>query len=299
MSTSNAFARIDLVKRPSSIPPRPAVEMRQAKPFIKWVGGKGRLLPQLTPLLPPGVARMRHVEPFVGGGAFFFGRAPARALLSDVNPNLIATYQAIRDDVQSVMANLEILAAGHSKEAYYGVRSSYNLSLGDVSSERAAQFIYLNKTCFNGLHRVNKRGEFNVPAGRYVKPTILDEPTLVAAHEALQNVEIQCASFEALVQNARPGDFVYFDPPYEPVSETARFTAYAKGGFGQDAQRRLRDVFHELDRRGARLMLSNSDVPFIRDLYSDYRIDTVAAPRAINCNGRGRGKVAEVVVRNY
>jgi DNA adenine methylase len=300
MSTSTAFARIDLVKRPSSIPPPPAlVEARQAKPFIKWVGGKGRLLPQLTPLLPPGVERMRHVEPFVGGGAFFFARSPARALLSDVNPNLIGTYEAIRDDVEGVMGNLEILAAGHSKEAYYGVRTSYNLSLGDRSSERAAQFIYLNKTCFNGLHRVNKKGEFNVPAGRYVKPRILDESALLAAHRALQKVEIRCAGFEALVQSARPGDFVYFDPPYEPVSDTARFTAYAKGGFGQDAQRKLRDVFRELDRRGARLMLSNSDVPFIRDLYSDFRIDTVAAPRAINCNGRGRGKVSEVVVRNY
>jgi len=306
MSTSTAIARIDLVKRPSRPPAaltaRQAAELREErepKPFLKWVGGKGRLLSQLTPLLPPGVARMRHVEPFVGGGAFFFARSPARALLSDVNPDLIGTYQAIRDDVEGVIVNLEILAQGHSKEAYYGVRSDYNASLGDTSTERAAQFIYLNKTCFNGLHRVNKRGEFNVPVGTYVKPRILDEGALHAAHRALAGVEIRCAGFEALVQDARPGDFVYFDPTYEPVSETARFTAYAQGGFDQDAQRKLRDVYRELDRRGARLMLSNSDVPFIRELYSDFHIDTVAAPRAINCDGRGRGKVAEVVVRNY
>jgi DNA adenine methylase len=160
-------------------------------------------------------------------------------------------------------------------------------------------FIYLNKTCFNGLHRVNRKGEFNVPVGSYKNPKILNEEGLYAASHALQNANLRCTGFESLLENAKPGDFVYFDPPYEPVSETASFTSYAQGGFSREDQIRLRDVYRALDRRGCKLMLSNSDVPFIRELYQHFRIDTVAAPRAINCNARKRGKVSEVVVRNY
>ena len=163
----------------------------------------------------------------------------------------------------------------------------------------APMFVYLNKTCFNGLHRVNRKGEFNVPVGSYKNPRILDENGLRAASGALQHAQLRCASFEALLETAKPGDFVYFDPPYEPVSETASFTSYARDGFSRKHQRRLRDVYAALDRRGCKLMLSNSDVPFIRDLYRAFHIDTVAAPRAINCNGGKRGKVSEVVVRNY
>lgn len=267
-------------------------------PILKWAGGKGRLLSQLWPMLPPGVERMRHVEPFVGGGAMFFARRPDRALICDINPALIRTYEAVRDDVEAVIERLGRLAARHSKDAYYRVRARYNRAdLGEA--EHAATFLYLNKTCFNGLHRVNRRGEFNVPAGRYKNPRILDADALRAASRALAAAEIRCTSFEALLEVARPGDFVYFDPPYEPVSRTASFTGYAMHGFSSDDQARLRDVYRQLDRRGCRLMLSNSDVPLIRDLYRGYRIDTVAAPRAINCNGNGRGLVSEVVVRNY
>ncbi len=158
--------------------------------------------------------------------------------------------------------------------------------------ERAAMFVYLNKTCFNGLHRVNRRGEFNVPAGRYTNPRILDEDLLRAASARLQRAELRNAGFEALLVNAKPGDLVYFDPPYAPVSRTASFTAYAQGGFGPDDQERLRDVFKTLDRRRCKLMLSNSDVPFIRELYRDFRIDQVLAPRAINCTVTGTGIVA-------
>ena len=156
-----------------------------------------------------------------------------------------------------------------------------------------------NKTCFNGLHRVNRKGEFNVPVGSYKNPRILNESALRAASAALEAAHLECTSFESLLQNAKPGDFVYFDPPYEPVSQTASFTSYARDGFCQEDQTRLRDVYKELHRRGCKLMLSNSDVPFIRKLYKDFRIDTVAAPRAINCNAKKRGKVSEVVVRNY
>lgn len=160
-------------------------------------------------------------------------------------------------------------------------------------------FIYLNKTCFNGLHRVNRKGEFNVPIGSYKNPNILDERVLRSASAALRDADLRCTGFESLLESAKPGDFVYFDPPYEPVSTTASFTSYARGGFSQKDQTRLRDVYKELDRRGCKLMLSNSDVAFIRDLYCDFRVDTVAAPRAINCNASRRGKVTEVVVRNY
>jgi DNA adenine methylase len=268
-------------------------------PIVKWVGGKSRILAQLLPLLPPGVELMRHVEPFVGGGALFFARRPARALLADKNPQLCATYVAVRDEVDAVIAGLRELAQGHGPERYYAVRHRYNHATRLAAAERAAMFIYLNKTCFNGLHRVNRRGEFNVPAGRYEKPRILDEALLRSVSRELLRAELKCAGFEDLLSQAKPGDFIYFDPPYEPVSPTANFTAYSQDGFDRADQTRLRDVFTELNRRRCKLMLSNSDVPFIRDLYRKFRIDTVAAPRAINCDATRRGLVSEVVVRNY
>ncbi|MEM7608657.1 MAG: DNA adenine methylase [Myxococcota bacterium] len=296
MATSTSLARIAL-KRIAVPKLAAAREERRPTPFLKWVGGKGRILPQLQPLLPAGVDRMRHVEPFVGGGALFFSRLPKRALLRDINPNLINAYETLRDDVESLIPELEKLALHHSPERYYRVRERYNA--GGSSLQRAAMFIYLNKTCFNGLHRVNRRGEFNVPVGRYKNPRIADVDGLRAASAALSHTKIEHGGFEGLIKHARPGDFVYFDPPYEPVSRTASFTSYAQSGFSQEDQTRLRDVFRELDRRGCKLMLSNSDVPFIRELYADFHIDFVAAPRAINCNARKRGRVREVVVRNY
>ena len=266
---------------------------------MKWVGGKTKVLSQLAPLLPEGVALMRHVEPFVGGGALFFAQRPARALLADVNPQLIATYEAVRDQVDDVIGHLSQLSAAHQPERYYHVRHRYNHGRKLSAAERAAMFIYLNKTCFNGLHRVNRRGEFNVPAGRYTNPRILDAELLRASSAELRRAELRCAGFESLLSYAKPGDFIYFDPPYAPASRTANFTAYAADGFSAEDQERLRDVFKELDRRRCKLMLSNSDVPLIRDLYAKFRIDRVAAPRAINCNAARRGLVSELVVRNY
>ena len=242
---------------------------------------------------------MRHVEPFVGGGAMFFAQRPERALLCDINPALVATYEAVRDDVEGVITELSGLSRRHDAEHYYHVRHRYNHGRRMTTRLRAAMFIYLNKTCFNGLHRVNRKGEFNVPAGRYKNPRILDGQLLRAASSALARSELRCDGFETLLSSARPGDFIYFDPPYEPVSSTSNFTSYARDGFSQEDQVRLRDVFTELDRRGCKLMLSNSDVPFIRELYQRFFIDVVAAPRAINCNAKKRGPVSEVVVRNY
>ncbi|MFO0693496.1 MAG: DNA adenine methylase [Polyangiales bacterium] len=314
MATHAAVARIALAKSPAPLAlpsrrsPRAATRASQApsrapetrpSPFLKWVGGKGRILAQLMPLMPAGVEKMRHVEPFIGGGALFFHQRPERALISDVNPELIGTYESIRDDVHGVIDALAALSEVHSKEAYYEVRERYNVRGHRTKAERAAMFVYLNKTCFNGLHRVNRRGEFNVPAGEYKNPRILDVDCLKAASHALQKTEIRCAGYDHLLESAKPGDFVYFDPPYAPVSDTANFTSYAQDGFGTEDQTRLRDVFKALDRRRCKLMLSNSDVPLIRDLYSDFRIDVVAAPRAINCNAEKRGPVTEVVVRNY
>lgn len=270
------------------------------KPFVKWVGGKGCLMGQLELLLPSNVYHMRHVEPFVGGGAMFFARQPERALLCDINTDLIHTYRSIRNDVGGVIRELDALARrGHSEEAYYGVRGRYNDGEGRGEPLRAAMFIYLNKTCFNGLHRVNRRGEFNVPCGRYKNPTIIDAGGLIAASRALRVADIRKQSFESLLDAARHGDFVYLDPPYEPASRTANFTSYTEGGFSQEDQTRLRDVFRELDRRGAKLMLSNSDVPFIRELYADFEIHEVQARRAINCDASKRGPVGEIVVTNY
>ncbi len=270
-----------------------------ASPFVKWVGGKGRLLSQLRPLLPQGIEFMRHVEPFLGGGALFFARQPPRALLSDVNLSLVGAYKAIADNVDRVIAELEILAASHNETFYYKVRDRYNQQRRTSPSSQAAMFIYLNKTCFNGLHRVNRKGEFNVPVGRYKNPRICDPTGLRAASQALRGADLRCAAFEELVHTCKAGDFVYFDPPYEPVSQTSNFTGYATNGFTQDDQTLLRDVFAALDKRGCKLMLSNSDVPFIRKLYKSFNVTTVAAPRAINCDATKRGRVSEVVVRNY
>jgi DNA adenine methylase len=277
----------------------PDLSTAPAGPFLKWVGGKGKLRHALTALLPPGIELMRHVEPFLGGGAFFFSRAPERALLCDINRDLIGTYEAVRDDVHAVIGQLKRLSRTHDEQGYYGERERYNARSHKSRAERAAQFIYLNKTCFNGLYRVNRRGEFNVPMGRYTKPNIADSETLLLASTALAKADLRCTSFETLLSEVRPGDFVYMDPPYEPISRTANFTSYAQDGFPQEKQTDLRNVFRELDRRGAKLMLSNSDVPFIRDLYRGYEIEQVFAPRAVSCDAKSRGPVSEVVVRNY
>lgn len=268
------------------------------KPFIKWVGGKAKLLPQLEPLLPANISDLRHVESFVGGGAMFFARRPKRALLCDVNVDLVHAYIAVRDAVEVVISILSTMNELHSSAFYYSIRDRYNSSAAEAPSPiRAAWFIYLNKTCFNGLHRVNKAGKFNTPCGKYENPLICDESTLRAASEALQGVEIVHGDFEPTLANVGTGDFVYLDPPYEPASATANFAAYAKSGFNRDDQRRLRATVDGLIARGAKIMLSNSDTPFTRELYSGLRIDSVMAARSVNSSGAGRGKVGEIVVR--
>ncbi|MBP6786492.1 MAG: DNA adenine methylase [Candidatus Promineofilum sp.] len=269
---------------------------RAARPVLKWAGGKGRLLPELLARLPHDF--QTYHEPFIGGGALFFALAGAgrlgRACLSDANPSLIDVYVALRDRVDEVIAALQ--GHVHDREHYYRVRA---LRPAELSlPERAARVIYLNKTCYNGLYRENRRGEFNVPFGRYKNPTICDEPNLRAAARVLRGAELAQRHFSTVLDQARPGDFVYFDPPYHPLSPTANFTAYDRAGFGPDDQRQLRDVFAALGERGVAALLSNSDTPFVRELYDGFRIERVLAARAVNSKANGRGKVAEVLVSN-
>ena len=255
------------------------------------------MLPELLARLPQTFEA--YHEPFVGGGALFFALGGAgrlgRVYLSDANAALIDVYLALRDHVAGVIAALQ--AHHYDRDHYYAVRAQRpdDLSL----PERAARIIYLNKTCYNGLYRENRAGQFNVPFGRYKNPTICDEPNLRAVSAALQGVDIARRRFDTVLDYAKEGDFVYFDPPYVPLSPTANFTTYDRAGFGPADQTQLRDVFAELARRGVRALLSNSDTPFVRELYAGFRVEQLFAARAVNSRANGRGKVAEVVVLNY
>jgi DNA adenine methylase len=269
-----------------------------AGPIVKWVGGKSKLLPELLARIPG--SYRRYFEPFVGGGALFFRLGPAAAMLTDSNAELIHCYQTVRDDVESVIRALGKHRTRHSEEYYYAVREGWNgpRRTEIEAGERAATFLYLNKTCYNGLWRVNSRGAFNVPAGRYENPSILDPDALRAASRVLANATLATAPFEKALAEAKRGDFVYMDPPYHPISSTAYFTSYTADRFSAADQERLADTFRALDDRGVAVMLSNSDTPFIRKLYAGYQIDRVYAPRAINSNAANRGNVAEVLVMN-
>jgi DNA adenine methylase len=272
------------------------------RPFLKWAGGKQRLLQQYERFFPGGF--QRYLEPFVGGGAVFFrlwstGRLPEQVLLFDNNTELVNAYRVVRDELDQLLDLLAVHTEKHSRDYYYRVRG---LDRGDVvlsEVERAARTLYLNKTCYNGLYRVNRKGQFNVPLGRYENPRILDADNLRAASAALQGVQIEVRGFRSLVDVGRAGDFFYFDPPYDPVSKTANFTSYTAGSFGDQDQRALARVFARLSDRGCLCMLSNSDTGFVRDLYQGFRIERVRANRAISRNVAGRGAVDEVVVLNY
>jgi DNA adenine methylase len=273
-----------------SIPPRP-FGSAQAKPFLKWAGGKGRLIPQYQPFLPQSFDT--YYEPFLGGGALFFHLRPQRAVLSDINPELVNVYICVRDRVDDLIQHLEHHAANHSHDYYYLIRSS----APDASIERAARLLYLNKTCFNGLYRVNAQGKFNVPMGRYSNPRICDPGPLCAASEALQSATIIQRSFkDVLDSNPSAQDFIYFDPPYQPLSLTSNFTSYSRDAFTAEHQTQLRNVFAQLAQQKVRAILSNSDCPFIRELYQVFNIQTIQAARAINAHASKRGKINEVLI---
>lgn len=262
----------------------------KARPFLKWVGGKTQLLPEILARFPERFGR--YFEPFLGGGAVFFALAPERAVLTDVNARLIATYQAIRDELPAVVAALHQHRA--ERDHYYRVRALDPDTLR--APQAAARMLFLNRTCFNGLYRVNRRGEFNVPFGDYRNPTLCDESNLRAVALRLSGADLRVASVFDVAQEARRGDLVYLDPPYDPVSPTASFTAYTAAGFGRAEQERLATLFRALARRGVHVVLSNSDTPFIRELYRDFCVEQVFARRAINRRAEGRGPVPELLI---
>ena len=270
------------------------------RPLLKWVGGKGELLPELLRRVETIGEFGRYHEPFVGGGALFFemvrlGKMPRKkARLSDNNAPLVETYLAVREDVDRVISLLLEHKARHDEKYFYAVRAV----VPKDRFARAARIVYLNKTCFNGLYRENSKGEFNTPMGKYKNPNICDEPNLRAAAEAFRKANLSHAHFTAVLDHAEPGDFVYFDPPYHPISKTSSFTGYDKGGFNEDSQRLLAKTFLDLTQRGVHAMLSNSMTDFVRELYKDFRMDEVMVRRSINSNAGKRGQIGEVLIRN-
>ncbi|MEM9215803.1 MAG: DNA adenine methylase [Cyanobacteria bacterium P01_F01_bin.150] len=269
-----------------------------ARPFLKWAGGKGRVLSQYVPYFP---TFSTYYEPFLGGGAVFFYLQSAlstmdNAYLMDINDELINVYRCIRDQVEGLIEHLTIHQRHHCHTYYYGLRAN----VPEDRLARAARFLYLNKTCFNGLYRENLKGQFNVPMGRYKNPNICPSELLQAASNALKLVKIEVNPFELVLELANTAnDFVYFDPPYHPISATSNFTGYSRYSFREEDQIRLKDTFSILADRGVKVMLSNSDCPFIRQLYREFSIHTIFAARSINSKAKKRGKITEVLVTSY
>lgn len=261
------------------------------KPFLKWVGGKRQLLSQLLPHIPQPI--QRYHEPFVGGGALFFALQPRQAFLSDLNPRLVRTWSAVRDNVEAL---IEVLSTyPHDKDFFLTQRQTPIDTASDV--EVAAWMIYLNKTAYNGLYRVNRSNQFNVPFGRYVNPTICDAPNLRACSKALSTTEVFHAPFTSVQDRARPGDLVYFDPPYVPLSTTSSFTSYTMDSFSTEDQVALRDLALSLKSRGVHVLLSNSNAPLVYDLYREnFTIVEVLAARSVNSKAQGRAKIPELLM---
>ena len=266
-------------------------------PIVKWVGGKRQLMFELLKNMPENYNR--YFEPFIGGGALFFELQPDNAYISDMNEELINLYQVVRDNVDELITDLK--KHDISKEYFMEIRNIDRTEDYEnwSSVQKASRFIYLNRTCFNGMYRVNSKGEFNVPFGHYKNPRIVDENNLINCSNLLQRTEIRHADFSEILTKVQEGDFVYFDPPYVPLSATSSFTSYTKDGFDIDMQFKLRDVCDELDTMGVNFLLSNSDTKLVNELYENYNIKKVFASRQINANADGRGKITEVLVRNY
>lgn len=269
-------------------------------PVLKWVGGKRQLLEDIDPLLPKTISN--YCEPFVGGGAVLFHLQPNNAIINDINPELINVYSTIQNHVEGLIEELKTFK--NDAEYYYSVRDwdrnpEYYQTLSNI--QRAARTIYLNKTCYNGLYRVNNAGEFNTPFGHYKNPNIVNEYVLRAVSKYFNDANIQMYNMDYVwvLQQVKKNGFVYLDPPYDPISSTSNFTGYAKGGFSKEDQIKLKKCCDELDKRGIQFMLSNSATEFIKDLYHDYDITIVKAKRAVNSVASSRGAVDEVIVRNY
>lgn len=272
------------------------------QPFLKWAGGKRQLMPVIKKYVPQKYTE--YYEPFVGAGAVLFSLQPQKSIINDNNLELINCYKVIRDNPEDLLELCKAHEKNNCKEYYYKLRQQdrypdfEKLSL----TERAARIIYLNKTCFNGLFRVNSHGQFNVPYGDYVNPVIADSTIIKAVSVFLnqKSVKIREGDFADSVSNAKEGAFIYFDPPYHPISDTSSFTGYSIYGFGEKEQERLKSVCDELSDRGCKVLVSNSNAPLIRKLYSDsrYEIVEVKAARAINAVGAKRGKIGELLIYN-
>lgn len=278
---------------------------RAYQPFVKWVGGKRGLLTQIVPLLPKSFDN--YFEPFVGGGALFFELYSKGLLkdkevyLFDINAELINAYNVVKKYPNQLINELEIFKRNHSKEFFYEVRSWDReddfLQRSEIG--RASRFIYLNKTCFNGLYRVNKNNQNNVPMGSYKNPNICDARVIYNASEALQNAIIKNCSYKEVLRYASKNDLIYFDPPYYPLTETASFTSYSEFNFLEKQQIELYEVFKSLSEKECNVLHSNSDTQFIRNLYKDFEIKEIFANRFINSKGNDRGKISEVLIRSY
>ncbi len=271
--------------------------MQEPKPFVKWAGGKRQLITELIHFSPPKFEN--YYEPFLGGGALFFKLSTLgkikHAYLNDSSKVLIDAYKTIKQKPKELISELKENKYANTKEHFLKIRAEQPTDLVVAT----ARFIYLNKTAFNGLYRVNSTGGFNVPYGKYENPNILDQRNIMAVNKALQKDELSCTDFEDAVSSAKKGDFIYFDPPYHPLSKTASFTSYTKESFSEKDQERLAKLFKVLDQKGCLVMLSNSYAPLILNLYKEFDCRTVKATRMINCKAQGRGKIKELIIKNY
>jgi DNA adenine methylase len=266
------------------------------RPFVKWAGGKSQLLVHLHKRLPKSYSR--YWEPFLGGGALFFSLRPKRSVLSDVNEDLILTYTAVRDNVESLITELQ--QHRYEKDYFYSVRDwDRAADFKELPAlKRAGRFIFLNRTCFNGLHRVNSKGYFNVPFGRYKDPKVVNPELLRVCSQTLKDTELRLASYLSIEPEVSEEDLVYFDPPYMPLSETSSFTSYTKDGFTFQDQIALRDLAIRLVDKGAFVILSNSATPFIEALYEEFKVEYVPALRALNSQVADRGPIDELIITN-
>ena len=270
-------------------------------PFLKWVGGKRQIMPTIVDRLPRNISNYNYVEPFIGGGAVLFNLQPKNAIINDFNAELINVYTVIKNNLEELISDLK--KHHNNADYFYELRSldrTYEFKTM-TPVERASRIIYLNKTCFNGLYRVNSAGEFNAPFGRYKNPNIVNEPTLKAVNKFLNsnNITINSGDYSDILKQTDEKSFVYLDPPYHPISENSNFTGYIQGGWDIYDQIELRKSCDELHKRGVKFLLSNSSADFIKEQYKDYNITIVKANRAINSDGANRGEVDELLIRNY
>jgi DNA adenine methylase len=278
--------------------------MKKARPLVKWAGGKTRVVPQILEFFP--VEFERYYEPFLGGGALYFSISPQNGCLNDINCVLIEAYLHIRDDVNELISDLAKIQEHYyslssmegKSDYYYEQRQVFN-GLNIKSLHRSALFIFLNKTGFNGMYRENSSGGFNIPFGKRKQPIICDSENLKLVSDVLKQIDIKCGTYEEALKAAKASDFIYLDPPYEPINGTSNFTEYQAGGFLKDDQRKLSKVYRELSDKGCLVMMSNSTADLVYELYADFYINKITVSRGINASKSGRGKIEELIITNY